>query len=364
MLIYYQSHSQKASKYFNKKQNKYLHFKIVLIIVFLMDFFVWPFVAFILPLPLLIWLMLPHIHKMGKNIISDALRVPFFNRVSHLTHHRRLASGKLIAIPMILAWICFVSAAMRPVRYEDELPAFHEAYNIMMAIDLSTSMARKDFDINGISVSRIDVVKNVVRDFINKRSGDRLGMVIFGSNAYTLAPLSQDLKTLDELFRDVDLGIAGEQTAIGDALALAVQDIAKIPKGKRVIILLSDGYNNAGSLLVSQAIELAKKQNIEVYTIGIGSARQNKTSFLGLLGGNDNTGWDEITLKKIAKETNGKYFRARSTKDLVDVYQEIDRLETTTVENQGFKPKKELFYYPLLAGLIFWLLAQQKRMRS
>ena len=328
-----------------------------------MDFFVWPFVAFVLPLPLLIWLVFPHIHKMGKNIISDALRVPFFDRVSNLAHHRRLASGKLIAIPMVLAWMCFVVAAMRPVRYEDELPAFHEARNIMLAIDLSTSMARKDFDINGLSVPRIDVVKNVVHDFINKRSGDRLGMVIFGSNAYTLAPLSQDLKTLDELFRDVNLGIAGEQTAIGDALALAVQDIAKIPKGKKVIILMSDGYNNAGSLLVSQAIKLAKNQDIQVYTIGIGSATQNKSSFFGLLG-NENTGWDEMTLKKIAKETGGKYFRAQSTKDLVDVYREIDRLETITVENQGFKPKRELFYYPLLAGLVFWLSAQRKRKRA
>ena len=329
-----------------------------------MDFFVWPFVAFILPLPFLVWLMLPHIHMTGKNIISDALRVPFFNRVSGMSHHARSSSGKMIAFSMILAWICFVLAAMRPVRYENELPAFHEARNIMMAIDLSTSMARKDFDLDGYAVARIDVVKNVVHDFINKRSGDRLGMVIFGSKAYTLAPLSQDLRTLDELFVDVNLGIAGEQTAIGDALALAVQNVAQIPDGKKVIILLSDGYNNAGSLLVSQAITLAKKQKIAVYTIGIGSERKNKSGLLGLLGGNENLGWDEMTLKKIAKDTGGRYFRAKSTNDLVDVYREIDRLETMTVENKGFKPKKELFYYPLLLGLGFWLLAQRKRRLS
>ena len=339
-------------------------FKIVLIIVFLMDFFVWPFVAFILPLPLLVWLVFPHIHMTGKNIVSDALRVPFFNRVAGMTHHRRSSSGRMIALFMILAWVCFVLSAMRPVRYENELPAFHEARNIMMAIDLSTSMARKDFDINGYSVSRVEVVKSVVRDFIVKRAGDRLGMVIFGTKAYTLAPLSQDLKTLDELFADVNLGIAGEQTAIGDALAMAVQNVAKIPKGKKIIILMSDGYNNAGTVMVSQAIELAKTQGIAVYTIGIGSERKNKTTFLGLLGGNDNPGWDEMTLKKIAKDTGGRYFRASSTKDLIDVYREIDRLETMTVENKGFKPKRELFYYPLLLGLIFWLIAQRKRRHS
>lgn len=329
-----------------------------------MDFFVWPFVAFILPLPLLVWLVFPHIHMTGKNIVSDALRVPFFNRLSGMPHHTRSSSGKMIAFSMILAWICFVLSAMRPVRYENELPAFHEARNIMMAIDLSTSMARKDFDINGRSVSRMDVVKSVVLDFIKKRSGDRLGMVIFGSKAYTLAPLSQDLRTLEELFADVALGIAGEQTAIGDALAMAVQNVAKIPEGKKVIILLSDGYNNAGTVLVSQATELAKKQGIAVYTVGIGTERKNKTTFLGLLGGNENLGWDEMTLKKIAKDTGGRYFRAKSTKDLVDVYREIDRLETMTVENKGFKPKKELFYYPLLLGLGFWLLAQRKRKKS
>lgn len=329
-----------------------------------MDFFVWPFVAFILPLPLLVWLVFPHIHMTGKNIVSDALRVPFFNRIARETHSKHLSSGKIIVLPMVFAWLCFILAAMRPVRYENDLPAFHEARNIMMSIDLSTSMAREDFDVNGSPISRIAVVKSVVHDFIAKRQGDRLGMVIFGSRAYTLAPLSQDLRTLDELFADVNLGIAGEQTAIGDALALAVQDVAKIPKGKKVIILLSDGYSNAGTVLVSEAIELAKKQGISVYTIGIGAARKNKTTLMGFLSGDSNLNWDEKTLKKIADETKGRYFRANSTKDLVEVYREIDRLETMTVENKGAKPKRELFYYPLMIGLVFWLLAQRKRRRS
>ena len=329
-----------------------------------MDFFVWPFVAFILPLPLLVWLVFPHIHLTGSNIVSDALRVPFFNRVKGVSHTRHLSSGKMIVLPMILAWVCFVLAAMRPVRYENGLPAFHEARNMMLAIDLSTSMAEKDFNVNGSPVSRIAVVKSVVHDFITKRQGDRLGMVIFGTRAYTLAPLSLDLRTLDELFADVDLGIAGKQTAIGDALALAVQDVAKVSKGKKVIILLSDGYSNAGTIMVSEAIELAKKQGISVYTIGIGAVNKNKTTLLGLLSGADNLNWDEKTLKKIADETGARYFRAKSTKDLVDVYREIDRLETMTVENKGLKPKRELFYYPLLVGLAFWLLAQRKRRRS
>jgi len=232
----------------------------------------------------------------------------------------------------------------------------------MLTIDLSTSMMRKDFDLNGHSISRIDIVKNVVRDFIIKRTGDRLGMVVFGTTAHTLAPLSQDMKTLDELFADVDLGIAGEKTAIGDALAVAVQDTAKVPEGKKIIILLSDGFSNAGVISVPQAIELAKKQKIAVYTIGIGSSNtQNSGPIDKLLGGGNNYTWDEQTLRMIAKETGGQYFRAQSTKDLVSVYRKIDRLETTKVDSPLARPKRELFYYPLALGLLFWFFAGRNR---
>ena len=270
-----------------------------------MEIFVWPFVALMLPLPLLVWLISAHLPIKQAKAKADALKVPFFDRIKGLAHTYRPPAQRLNLFLLTAAWLCLVVAGMRPMKYDDDLPSWHEARNIMLTIDLSTSMMKKDFNLRGQSISRIDIVKNVVRDFIIKRSGDRLGMVVFGTTAHTLAPLSQDMKTLDELFADVDLGIAGEQTAIGDALAVAVQDTAKVPEGKKIIILLSDGYSNAGTISVSQAIELAKKQKIAVYTIGIGSSNSAKAGPIDRLLGATNYTWDEQTLRTIAKETGG-----------------------------------------------------------
>jgi len=325
-----------------------------------MELFVWPFIAFILPLPFLVWLVSAHLPIRQAKAQADALKVPFFDRIAGMSHAYRPPAHRLKMLFLSLAWIALVTAGMRPIVYDEALPSWHEARNIMLTIDLSTSMAKKDFDLQGYAISRIDIVKNVVRDFITKRNGDRLGMVIFGTRAYTLAPLSQDMQTLDELFADVDLGVAGEQTAIGDALALAVQDTAKVPEGKKIIILLSDGYNNAGVISVKQAIDLAQKQKIAVYTIGIGSANKKQGGVSDLFGGKTYT-WDEQTLRTIAKDTGGQYFRAQSTQDLISVYRKIDRLETTKVDSPLARPKRELFYYPLGLALLFWFFASRKR---
>ena len=326
-----------------------------------MDFFVWPFIAFLLPLPILVWFLSAHMPIKMARAKADSLRVPFFHRIVDMGHTYRPPAQKARFFLMALAWLCLVLAGMRPIKYDDSLPSWHEARNIMLTIDLSTSMMKKDFDLNGRSVSRINIVKNVVRDFIAKRTGDRLGMVVFGTTAHVLAPLSQDMKTLDELFADVNLGIAGEQTAIGDALAVAVKNTANIPEGKKIIILLSDGYSNAGVISVKQAIDLAKKQKIAVYTIGIGSTNTPKAGLIDKMFGGTTYTWDEQTLRTIAAETGGQYFRAQSTRDLVSVYRKIDRIETTKVDSPLSRPKRELFYYPLGLGLLLWFCANYKR---
>ncbi|MBQ7412778.1 MAG: VWA domain-containing protein [Alphaproteobacteria bacterium] len=325
------------------------------------EIFLWPWVACILPLPILVRWVSARMSSRRTDNRTDALRVPFFHRVSGLARTVNPISSTVQSAFLAVAWICLVIAGMRPVHYITDVPIPHDARNIMLAIDLSTSMAEQDLSASGLPISRIDVVKAVVRDFIAKRAGDRLGMVVFGTTAHTLAPLSQDMKTLDDLFADVDLGIAGEQTAIGDALALSVQDTAKVPEGKKIIILLSDGYSNAGSVSVSEAIELARKQNIAVYTIGIGSTNVRQSSLFGLVPGDNIYTWDERTLRKIADDTGGQYFQAQSADDLVEVYRKIDRLETTTLDGLLVRPLWELFYYPLMAALFFWGLACYKR---
>lgn len=327
-----------------------------------MDNFVWPFLIFILPLPWIVW-QISRYFAARVETKSDALYVPFFYRITGMNRSAFTVLQPIKSVFLILAWILLVLASMRPVYYITDIPNFHEARNIMLAIDFSTSMAERDFAITGRVASRIDVVKMVVRDFIDKRKGDRLGLIVFGSQAFTLAPLSQDMKTLDELFMDVDLGVAGEKTAIGDALALAVRDTAKIPEGKKVIIILSDGFNNSGTVSVADAVALAKKQNISVYTIGIGSKKKKSKSLLSVLS-QGGYGWDEKTLLAIANETNGKYFRAESGEDLQDVYHQIDTLETTTLEGLKVRPKQELFYIPLLLALACWLIAERQRKKK
>ena len=325
-----------------------------------MDYFLWPWTILILPLPWVVRFFARRFRPAKASYILDALYVPFFDRIAGLAKTRQPISLISKNICLITAWCLLVIAGMRPFRYETDMPNHHEARNIMLAIDLSGSMAQQDFHVNGTPVTRIQVVKDVVQDFVNRRGGDRLGLVIFGSSAHTLAPLSSDMKTLEDLFQDVDLGIAGEKTAIGDALALAVQDTAKVPEGKKAIILLSDGFNNAGAVSIPQAISLAKKQGIIVYTVGIGTT-QRKIKNVWDLFGSGNYSWDEKTLRQIAEGTDGHYFYAETTEDLQGVYRKIDRMETTSVEGISIRPRRDLFYYPAAAALLFWFLAQRRR---
>lgn len=311
----------------------------------------WPFAFFLISLPVLTRVLLvAHLNEEHKNI--SALRVPFFDRIGGFGRFTMPNFSFLRGLLLWAAWAFFVLAAMRPIAYQDTLPLPHEARNIMLAIDVSGSMGEKDYDINGLSVSRLSMVKTVVNDFIKNRADDNIGMVVFGSEAFTYAPLSFDKKTLRDLFGEVELGIAGEQTAIGDAVALSVQGVQNAPQDSRIVILLSDGSSNAGSVSVAQAIDLAKKSGVKVYTVGIGADQKMIQSLMGMLmlgGGSD---LDEKTLQAIANETGGKYFRATSTSELQEIYQTIDALERVQSDELIARPRTELFYMPLMVCLV------------
>jgi Ca-activated chloride channel family protein len=227
----------------------------------------------------------------------------------------------------------------------------------MLTIDVSGSMAEQDFDLQGRPVTRLKMVKSVVNDFIQKRPDDNLGLVIFGSEAYLYTPLSFDKKTLRSLFDEVSIGIAGEQTAIGDAIAKAVEGVSAAPADSRIVILLSDGYANAGVVSVNEAIELAKKQNVKVYTIGVGSNQKTVQSFFGTFAVNPSLNLDEATLQEIARQTGGRYFRAKTTSELNEIYNAINDLEKTDSETLSVRPQTELFFIPLLISMILLLSA-------
>lgn len=332
-----------------------------------MEYFIWPFVIMTLPLPWLVrrWIPAARVRTPGKE--RDALRIPFWNRLVAPKEINAVMGNKGVGFWLTLAWISLVIAAMRPVWYEHRIPLPQEARNIMLALDFSGSMARKDFVVGGVAHSRTDVVKQVVRDFISRRQGDRLGLVVFGDAAYTLSPLSRDHRTLDALFADMGPDITrliGNKTAIGDALTLGVQNVANLPAGQKSVILLSDGANNAGRVPVWEAIRLAQRQQVPVYTIGITTARKEKSTLISQMILTELTDWNEQTLMTIAEKTGGKYFRASDTRDLVQIYREIDRLETAQTNALFLRPRRELFYIPLLIGLFCWAWAEKRRRQA
>ena len=318
--------------------------------------FIWPFVFLFLPLPLIIrWLFRPVSSKL--NMDETALKVPFFHQLQKLQSTQSTQSRTISPFFWILAWICFVTAAARPVWIGEPIFLNQEARNIILTLDVSGSMDEQDFDISGRPLTRLQMVKILAKDFIKKRQGDNLGLVIFGSEAYTYAPLSPDTQTLTGLLDEIGVGIAGEQTATGDALAMAVQSVASVPDKARIVILMSDGFTNAGVIDVNEALQLAKNANVRVYTIGIGSDKQLAQAFFGFVPMNSPLDLDEASLQKIANETGGQYFRAKSTVDLKNIYELIDQLETTETEGKTIRPQQEMAFYFILLGLFLWFLS-------
>lgn len=317
-----------------------------------MNTFIWPLVFLILPLPFFIRLIFKPVEAHTET--PSALRVPFFDRVYGLSIGSGFTPARWQKWALILAWICFVIAGARPAFLGDPVPVSTEGRNILLTLDVSGSMREKDFDYGGIPVSRLQMVKAVVSDFLVKRQGDNVGIVVFGSRAAPYVPLSFDLKTVKSLVDEIGVGMVGEQTAIGDALAVSVREIMKVPAESRMIILLSDGVETAGSVSIPRAIELAKKEGIKVYTIGIGPDEAQRSGFFALMGAGSEL--DEKTLREIAVQTGGSYFRAKSTADLENIYQTIDQMEKITGKDQFVQLRRELFYYPLILGLLFlWM---------
>jgi len=236
--------------------------------------------------------------------------------------------------------------------------------DLLLAVDLSGSMSTKDFVLKGQQVDRLAAVKAIAGDFIRRRVGDRLGLILFGLNAYVQSPLTFDRKTVNTLLQESAIGLAGDQTSIGDAIGLAVKELRRNPAGNKVLILLTDGANDAGNVDPAQAAKLAAKEGLTIYTIGIGAESVMVPSLFGMQRVNPSQGLDEETLKTIAKATGGRYFRARDTSELNKIYSIIDRLQPVDQEKQTFRPQHSLFFWPLAAALILaasllWLRSER-----
>ena len=217
-------------------------------------------------------------------------------------------------------------------------------------------MSTKDFTLNGDAITRLAAIKSIAGDFIQRRVGDRIGLILFGLNAYVQAPLTFDRKTVDTLLQESAIGLAGQQTAIGDAIGLAIKELRRYPHGNKVLILLTDGANDAGEVDPLQAAKLAAKEGMTIYTIGVGADSMLVQSIFGMQRVNPSQDLDENTLRAIARTTGGRYFRARDTKELNQIYAVIDQLQPIDREHQTFRPQHSLFYWPLAVALLLTTL--------
>ncbi len=320
--------------------------------------FLWPFVVCVLIGPWLVRRWLKPVQDRKRSDFRFAIYLPFFDRLNQISSAPvnvcKVSHSKIFPL---LGWLFLVLACMRPVWLGDPIPVQRPVRNIVLAMDVSGSMGETDFTIQGQPMTRLEMLKRISTDFIQQRRGDNLGLVIFGSEAYTYAPLSPDVKNLLELVSEIGLGIAGEQTALGDALALSVQTGVSSPAESQMVILLSDGYANAGQIEVNEALKLATNQNVKVYTVGIGSDNQTVQDFFGRFQVNPSLDLDEATLQKIAHQTKGRYFRAKTSQEMSEIYHEIDRLEPVVVSDESMRPQKDLFYWPLMMSLLCFLWA-------
>ncbi len=306
----------------------------------------WPWALAILPLPFLLRFILPR----AKQTNDAALQVP---RLSDYQIGKNDAyvntNSRWPLLLYTLAWACLVVAAARPQWTGEPIELPVSGRDLMLAIDISKSM---DHQIrhNSRSVSRITATKAVASNFIEKRVGDRIGLILFADQAYVQAPLTFDRTTVNILLQEAFTGLAGQATAIGDAIGLTVKRVSKQRGDKtsssnilknisddRVLILLTDGVSNRGEISPLKAAELAAKKGLKIYTVGIGNRGSREL--------------DEMTLQKIAQKTGGQYFRAYTTADLMKIYSLLDQLEPVEKEVKSYRPIKALFHIPLGAGL-------------
>lgn len=321
--------------------------------------FHWPWAALLLPLPWLLPYLWPELGDRVEETLEgqrqtllhprlDALESAFSVRRPRL----RLA-GWLHRALLHLLWIALVAALMQPRWLTPYTEISTPGYDLMIAVDASHSMEALDFTVEGRQVNRMSVVKGVMGRFIDTREGDRVGLILFGSQAFVLSPLSLDRHAVHQLLDGVVPGIAGPATALGDAIALGVDKLRERPEGSRVMIVIADGDNNAGSFTPKEAATLARMTGTRIYVIGVGSKRDRIPIFEeGSVRYRDDLTMDETTLQEIADLTGGGYFRATDTRALEEISTRIGQLEKTEAQTRTAFLPRPLYRWPLALALL------------
>ena len=320
--------------------------------------FEWPWLVAVLPLPLVLRYVLRPLDASNQ----AALRVPFLDEFdTALSVTKRVDMTSRLLWLASLAWLLLVIAVMRPQWLGDFIEIPVSGRDLMLAVDLSGSMEERDFMVRDQQVDRLTATKSVAGKFIERRVGDRIGLILFGERAYLQTPLTFDRKTVTTLLYESAIGLAGQSTAIGDAIGLAVKRLREQDEQSRVLILLTDGANTAGAVEPVYAAELAAREGLKIYTIGIGADEMIVRSFFRSRRVNPSADLDEITLTAIAEKTGGRYFRARDTQELEQIYALLDELEPIEKDVQRFRPQTALFYWPLSLSLMLFMLSMVSR---
>lgn len=303
----------------------------------------------VLPLPLLIWLVLPSYKEEQSSI-----RIPFFRLITEATGLKPAAGAivprtnwlqKMIAP---LCWCLTVIALARPVFVEPPIQRIQPARDLMLALDISQSMETPDFiSPEGKRISRIAAVKEVVDGFIQRRTGDRIGLIVFGAAAYPQVPFTLDHATCRALLKQTQAGMAGPQTMIGDAIGLAIKEFHNSQAQERVLILLTDGNDTGSRMPPVKAAEIAKQRGIKIHTVAIGNPKAT---------GEDKV--DVALMHSISATTGGRFFLGEDQKQLAEVYATLDRITPKNYKTQSYRPKRQLFMYPLGAAVLLVLAYQ------
>lgn len=320
--------------------------------------FSYQWVFFLLPLPLLVRFLLS-----PKKRAYTQVWIPLAEGLDQQTSNKQ---NPLFGVftPWLL-WLLLLATVAKPIWFGEPIRIQQQSRDMILSLDLSGSMKQIDMPLNGKTVNRLTLVKSLVKDFITQRQGDRLGLILFADHAYLQTPLTFDLKTVAQMVDETEIGLVGNQTAIGESIAMAIKRFVENKNEQRVLILLSDGSNTSGNVTPLIAAQQAAKNGITIYTIGIGADEMVRRGFWGNEKVNPSADLDEATLTKIASLTNGQYFRARSQDDLEKIYQTINKLQPVNSDFLEFRPEKDLFYWPLsVATTLLFIVILSLKLRG
>ncbi len=313
----------------------------------------YPWLVALLPLPLAVWWLAPPYRER-----REALRVPFLPRLARLTGQEPTAGavilrgGWLRAVALAGVWVCVVAALARPQWLEPPVTHTVPVRDLMLAVDLSESMGTQDFtDPSGKAVDRLTAVKQVLDDFLTRRKGDRVGLIVFGNAPFVQAPFTDDLSVCRELLAETRVGMAGPKTAFGDALGLAITVFHRSDVPEKVLIALTDGNDTGSQVPPEKAAAVARDKGITVHTVAVGDPKA---------AGEDKL--DEEALKQVAAVTGGTYSHAGDRAELESVYRRLDALPTRPAETITHRPRRDLFQWPLAAGLVLSVVGQAGRL--